>query len=51
MSIRKTGSALILLGLSLAANAANSVLSLSHYDEPSLDFDVISEDIDCHKPV
>jgi lysozyme len=38
MSIRILGCALILLALTLAARADNSVLSLSHYDEKSLDF-------------
>jgi lysozyme len=38
MSISKLGIALILLALTLTAHAANSVLSLSHYDESALDF-------------
>jgi len=38
MSIRKGGIALILLALTLSARADNSVLSLSHYDEPAFDF-------------
>jgi lysozyme len=38
MSINKVGIALILLATTLSASAANSVLSLSHYDESALDF-------------
>ena len=38
MSLRHAGSALILLALTLRAQAANSVLSLSHYDERVSDF-------------
>ena len=38
MSIRTAGIALILSAFSLRAEPVNSVLSLSHYDENSLDF-------------
>ena len=38
MSLRHAGSVLILLALTLGAHAANSVLSLSHYDERTSDF-------------
>jgi len=38
MSLRYAGSVLTLLALTLAAQAENSVLSLSHYDERTSDF-------------